>query len=120
MKSVGISLLVTGGLLVSSAASAQTVRCEIRTKHQCDAQGCQNVSPSVWDILDLKSRSIARCDSKRCDAYLAQFSTSGNYVNISVPDRGFSAKMSSDGSAFTEIATLGTTVLVSFGSCRTQ
>ena len=43
---------------------------------------------------------------------------SGVYLNMAVPNKGLLAKMIVDGSEFLEVATLGTTVFLSFGSCQ--
>lgn len=51
---------------ICSGASAQTLRCDITSKFVCESSGCQPTKPSVFNILDLDSRTIARCDSQGC------------------------------------------------------
>ena len=70
------------------------------------------------NILDLSRQTYARCDAKGCDTYDAQYSRSGAYFVVDVPGRGLIAKIATDMSAFLEVATAGTTALVSFGSCQ--
>lgn len=114
-------VLVVSMLGASMPVDAQVVRCDIASKYQCDARsGCRPLAPTIWNVVDPKQRSITRCDGKGCDTIPAQFSISGTFINIAVPDRGLLAKLSSDGSSFSEVATLAGAVLVSFGSCRPQ
>ena len=102
-------------------AAAQVLRCDIASKHRCDANGgCQKVPAGVWNIVNFPKQTLARCDAKGCETYPAQFVTSGAFINIALPANGMLAKMASDGSTFLETATLMGTVLVSFGACREQ
>jgi hypothetical protein len=106
---------------LSSMASAQVLRCEISSKHQCDAGGgCRKIGASAWNVIDFPKQTIARCDAKGCDTYPAQFAVSGAYINIALPANGMLAKVSSDGAIFLETVTLASSALVSFGSCRPQ
>lgn len=68
--------------------------------------------------IDAYARIYSRCDAEGCDDLNATFSSSGEFIVIDVPARGMVAKMAKDGSAFTEVVTIATDVLVSFGSCR--
>lgn len=104
--------------LMAGMARAETT-CMITEKMQCAAdQGCQSVKNSIVIRLDQEKQVYSRCDAKGCDDLQAQFSSSGEYINIGVSGRGMLAKLKSDGSAFVEVVTLGTDVLMSFGSCR--
>lgn len=105
-------------LSVVSAAQAQELQCTVASKFICSqSTGCLVGYVEMWSGVDLKRGTISRCDPKGCNIYPAQFNTSGNYVNISLPQGGYMAKMSLDGSQFSEVATIGGTVLLSFGSC---
>ncbi len=101
------------------SGSAQVLRCDIATKHRCDASdGWLRVAVSVRIILDVKGQTVTRCDVGGCASYPAQFAVSGVFTNIAVPTGGMHAKMSNDGTTFVETATLADTVLVSFGACK--
>lgn len=104
--------------LFPNPASTQTVICAISTKYSCGAAGCNQTQVTVQNILDLSRQTYARCDAKGCDTYDAQYSRSGAYFVVDVPGRGLIAKIATDMSAFLEVATAGTTALVSFGSCQ--
>jgi hypothetical protein len=45
---------------------------------------------------------------------------SGAYLVVNVPEHGMLAKMSLTGDEYVEVTTLGTAVLVSFGTCRRE
>jgi hypothetical protein len=116
-------MLVTVTLLVvmsSIAARAEPMRCEIASKFSCSPAGCTTNKPSVFNIIDIELGKFSRCDANGCDEYSANFSRSGAYIIVDVPGRGTMAKLSADGTEYVEVATLGTTVLVSFGACRPQ
>jgi hypothetical protein len=106
-------------LSIGLPAPAQTLRCDISSKVQCEPGGaaCRRIDAKVWNVVDLGRRTLARCDQRGCDAYPANFVRSGAYTNILVPERSLLAKLSENGS-FLEVATLTETVLVSFGTCR--
>ena len=117
MKSLGLLLFL--GAAVGSASAEAAVTCSIAEKSQCQAgTGCSAVQPTIVIRLDMATNSYSRCDAKGCDDFVAQYSQSGNYINIALPERGMMAKLSMDGSSFTEVATLAGVVLVSFGSCK--
>jgi hypothetical protein len=115
--------LITGGLALLGLiepASAQTLRCTIAVKNQCSPDGeCKRLTTPLWNEINFSTRIIKRCDSKGCDGYPAQFTNSGQYVNIDVPGHSMIAKLGEQGS-FQEVVTLTDSVVVSFGLCRTQ
>ena len=104
--------------LMAGMAKAETT-CTITEKMQCaQGQGCQQVENQIVIRFDGERQVYSRCDAKGCDDLKAQFSGSGGFINIDVLGRGILAKLSRDGSTFTEVVTLANFVLVSFGSCR--
>lgn len=115
-----LSKFILGIVLCAApaVAVAQEVKCAIKVKYVCEASGCNPVPAKVWSVVDITAKTYARCDAKGCDTYGAKLSTSGAFLNIDIPDRGVIAKMSSDGSSFHEVATLGHSIFVSFGSCK--
>jgi hypothetical protein len=99
-------------------AMAETT-CTITEKTQCaQGQGCQPVANTIIIRINPEQQVYSRCDAKGCDDYQAQFTVSGAFINIAVPANGLLAKLTADGSSFTEVATLGTAVLLSYGTCR--
>lgn len=76
--------------------------------------------PSVYVDLDLVAGTYSRCDRSRCDHFTARTTGSGPYVNFDIPGAGAMAKVTRDGSALTEIVTIGHTAYLSFGACRAQ
>jgi hypothetical protein len=99
------------------SAMAETT-CTITEKLQCaQGQGCQSVKNTIIVRIDTERQIYSRCDAKGCDEFQPQFNVSGKFTNIAVPANGLLAKLATDGSSFTEVATLGTAVLLSFGFC---
>ena len=104
--------------LMAGMVRAETT-CTITEKMQCaQGQGCQPAENTIVVRIDMERQIYSRCDAKGCDDREAQFSKSGEFINIAMHGTGMLAKLNFDGSSFTEVVTLGTTVLLSFGSCR--
>lgn len=93
-------------------------RCDISVKFNCEPTGCAPSERTVFNMIDPDRGIYARCDMEGCDEYLATMSVSGDHVNIALPERGMLAKIALDDGAFVEVATLGMSTLVSFGTCR--
>lgn len=104
----------------ATASFAQPVRCDITAKFACSSTGCQPNRLGVFNRIDLDRRKFSRCDSRGCDDYDAVIQRSGEFILIDVPGRGIFAKLSTDGSEFVEVTSLGTSILASFGSCRQE
>jgi hypothetical protein len=105
---------------MTNIAFAEVLRCDVSAKFACGPSGCEPNRLGVHNIVDLEAKKFARCDSKGCDSYDAVIQRSGVYITVDVPGRGMFAKVSSDGSQFVEVVSLGTSVFASFGSCRIQ
>jgi hypothetical protein len=105
----------------ATASFAQPIRCDITTKFACSSTGgCQANTLGVFNRIDLDRCKFSRCDSRGCDDYDAVIQRSGEFILIDVPGRGIFAKLSTDGSEFVEVTSLGTSILASFGSCRQE
>ena len=115
-----LTLILTATILMGSVSvvRAAEMRCIIHSKEACDSAGCKKVAPTIWSVIDLEKKRYSRCDSKGCDHYKMSVKKSGVYLNLEIPGKATFAKMSKDGSDFLEVATLGTTALVSHGSCK--
>lgn len=106
------------GCCLAASAFAQPMTCTISEKHYCTlGTGCSPAVTAVWNTFDVAEATYSRCDRLGCDTYEATFSLSGVFTIIEVPGRGLLAKVSASGD-FTEIATLGNDVYVSFGTCE--
>ncbi|MBZ9654022.1 hypothetical protein [Phyllobacterium lublinensis] len=106
-------------VLCAGAAHADDalLRCDITSKFICTSSGCQPAKLAVFNLIDMRDKTLARCDSKGCDPYTATFSSSGLFLNIAVPTNGLLAKLGGNGD-FVEVATLAGQVYSSFGSCK--
>ena len=107
-------------VLMIAPANAAMWRCEFAATQSCSIAGCQRISPSVYVDLDLVAGTYSRCDRSRCDHFTARVSGSGQFVNFDIPGAGATAKVTRDGSALTEILTIGHTAYLSFGACQSQ
>jgi hypothetical protein len=104
----------------ASPAFAVTT-CTVDQKQSCDSSvGCQAIKNSIVVRIDWNQGSYSRCDAKGCDDLSMKTSSSGDFINIEVPEHGMLAKISKSTSSFVEVATIMETVLVSFGRCLTQ
>ena len=104
-------------LLMVGMARAETI-CTVTEKLQCSqGYGCQSVKNKIVVRIDMERQIYSRCDAKGCDEYQPKFTVSGKFINIAVPANGLLAKLTADGSSFTEVVTLGAVVLLSFGFC---
>ena len=105
-------------LALATPATAE-MRCDIDSKFQCSAGGgCKSMDRTIYNLVDLEQLRYSRCDASQCDHMQMNASRSGLFINMEIPGSGMIAKMTLDGSEFTEIATLSTTAFISFGSCR--
>ncbi len=94
-------------------------RCDASTKFQCSVNGCSEIRPTVWVNLDFPARRLERCDAKGCDRYEMVHSVAGLYTTITlVGHPGTFFKAVNDASEFVEVASLGVSVLSSFGRCN--
>lgn len=105
-------------LVITMPVRAAAVRCEISKKFACSSSGCRDNVTTVWNLVDIKTNRFSRCDRKGCDHYPMTVTRSGLFINIDIPGRAMFAKMAADGSEFVEVVSLGTDVLVSYGSCK--
>lgn len=108
------------GLLCTTPVLAESFRCDISVKQQCQlATGCTVAPAKVFNRVDLSLSTYSRCDTTGCDEYQASLSKSGIFVQIDVPGRGMLAKLDLDTLEFLEVVTLTIDVVyVSWGACR--
>src|SRR5688500_1864224 len=105
-----ISLAVVPGL-------AAPMRCVVNSKFACTPAGCAGGKIGMFNLIDIELGKFSRCDASGCDDYSANFGRSGAYFVIDLPGRGMVAKLSTNGAEYLEVATLGNTALISFGTC---
>lgn len=109
--------LLAAASIAFPAQSAARLECRVIAKQNCDQSGCRAAPSSVFNKVDIDTRTLSRCDNNGCDHYTALLSVSGAYINFSVPKNGLMARLDTASSQWTEIATIGGTVLVSFEIC---
>jgi hypothetical protein len=119
MKTLVLSFFIAFAFC-ASASFAQPIRCDVTAKYACSPAGCQANKLGVFNLIDFDLRKFSRCDSRGCDSYDAVVQRSGEFIVIDIPGRGIFAKLSSDGSQFVEVTSLGTSILASFGQCRRE
>lgn len=95
---------------------ARRWRCDAATKFSCSIKGCEKVRDTGWVNLDFLAGRYERCDSKGCDQYEMTHSLGGIYTTVSA-GQGTFLKAVNDGSEFTDIVSLGTSIFASFGRC---
>ena len=119
MWAVAISIglgLAPGPRAVAQVPASAALVCRPAAKQLCTAKGCSPVALGTFGLLDLVRSTYSRCDHNGCDTYDAQMSKAGAFTTVDVLGRGLVVKVGDDGS-YVEVATLGTIVYVSHGSC---
>lgn len=101
-----------------NSAHAKAWRCDFSVKYACDEAECKLVKPTIWNLIDFGKTTISRCDGQGCDHYPMIVDPKGVFVNIIVPGKSMSAKMSLNASEYFEVVSLGMTVFLGFGSCK--
>jgi hypothetical protein len=119
MKPLPVTLLAMLALALPAGTQERLI-CAIDQRFHCyRGQGCQRISPgSSYNIIDLESRTFARCDNKGCDEYPADFTQSGLFMNIEFSPSAM-AKLDPEMHLF-EVATLWLGAWISYGTCREQ
>ena len=108
-----------GLVFAMNAHAFASTNCEIMQKFNCShVAGCQVVQNTIHINFDPDSKTYSRCDKNGCDDLSAEFSISGDFINIAIPASGMLAKVSIDRTSFEEVVTLGSQVFVSFGLCK--
>ena len=119
----GVLVLLTAHAGPAAGAEPTSWQCEVSSKMNCMYGKCEPgamASGRQWMVLDFTANTYARCDQKGCDVYRASRASSGAFTVVELPGRGSFIKMSNDGSAFVDTATVGVGVVLSFGTCRQQ
>lgn len=114
-----IAIVIAALAFQVTASESAALMCFISEKVHCaQGQGCKPVESKIAVRINTEQQLYSRCDAKGCDEYQAEFGVSGVFINIAVPKNGMLAKLSTDGRSFIEVVTLGTDVLISYGSCN--
>ena len=106
------------GLQTAAMAAEGIMTCTVTHKYACGDKGCTSGDPTIVIRIDFDRSIYSRCDAKGCDDFDAVITRSGIFVNVALPNRGAMAKLSEDGSNFTEVVTVMTTPVISLGYCR--
>ena len=91
--------------------------CTPNIKFSCSKDGCEQVKPSVFILIDNVGDKMFRCDSKPCDEYPVKLNASGNFLNVTPEEpNGMIVKISTEGDYFEKVS-LGLSTLTSYGTC---
>ncbi len=115
MRVVATAAILAG---LAGPAFGAEIRCDISSRFACSPSGCVENTLGVWKLINFDAARFSRCDRNGCDNYSMSQTVSGIFMTIEVPGRAMLAKMTLDGSQYVEVVTLGTDVLVSYGSCQ--
>lgn len=126
------ALLALAFSAIALPASAQSLldgkfACIAQRASACDPQGCRTLEPgqAVSITIDLRGKTYRRCGDGSCDQYDAVVSEAGATAIAELPGRGAFAKLVYAGPTpggvwmvdYSEVVSLGTTVLVTTGYC---
>ena len=86
-----LRLTIAAALLVAPTlvhAHGSSWRCTVTAKWACGS-GVPCYEVDVWSKVDFLARTYQRCNAKDgCTTFQATVSKSGNYTNVTIPDRG--------------------------------
>jgi hypothetical protein len=118
-NSAAASAAFAAFLISGIDAKAAEWVCAGQDRYGCDmGTGCKAAAPSGVQVkFDFEAKTYQRCDTAGCDEYVPVISTSGQFLNLELPGRATFAKVGPNGS-FTEVVSLGTVVMITYGYCR--
>ncbi len=104
-------------MFVDTDAQSQTLMtCVTQTMSACEGGQCRQIQYPNKSWVDLEPDKMKRCDNKGCDTHVIDTARSGEYLNISIGNKGYLLKIDGNG-RFVEVATLGLTTIVKNGKC---
>lgn len=121
-----IGSLLVFGLFASGtrAAETPTLQCIVSVKYICALGGrCASIAemgmkPDSWsNLYTTPAAAYERCEPSGCSRWNASITHAKEYTIVDLPGRGAFVKIAPDLS-FTEVATITSNVLVSYGFCR--
>ncbi len=110
----------------SAMADIAELACFPSSRFDCSSESCLPNAPASYYFVDYgtETGTYFRCDSKGCDSYPVKVVPSGVYTQFTpATGQAMFFKVASDDTLgnkgeFIDIATLGTSSLVSFGKCE--
>jgi|688.fasta_scaffold1269644_1 hypothetical protein len=108
------SMIVITAILTSQISQAMT--CKTQTMTACDDGVCQQVQSPNQSWIDLDSNTLKRCDNKGCDTYKSSVERSGEFINVSIGNKGYLLKVDGQGK-FVEVATIMLKTIIKTGRC---
>lgn len=117
---MNLPLISALAALQMTPTGAPVFICEGDQRYGCDdTNGCAGspLAITTWAEFNFDDNSYRRCDRAGCDDYAPVVTRSGEFLNIELPGRASFAKIGPDGS-FSEVVTLGTQVMITYGQCR--
>lgn len=98
-------------------------RCDVTSKFFCFDDICRRFSVTgkdnvrrYWMELDFAQHSYTRCDQNGCDRKEVGTSTAGAFTLVEPGDGAF-MKITNGSGEFVDVATMGTGLAASFGTC---
>jgi hypothetical protein len=79
--------------------------------------GCEETKLDSWAVIDFSRKTYARCTADGCDNFAATLSDAGTYTHVELPGRATMARISDNGAMFSEVTSLLSSILISFGAC---
>jgi len=107
-------IIVITAILTSQTSMAMT--CKTQTMTSCDEGLCQRVQSPNQSWIELDSNTLKRCDHKGCDTYKSSVERSGEFINVSIGNKGYLLKVDGQGK-FVEVATIMLNTIIKTGRC---
>jgi hypothetical protein len=82
----------------------------------CEEGQCRQIQNPNKSWVELEKDRMKKCDNRGCDTYPIDTARSGEFLNISIGNRGYLLKIDGSGK-FVEVSTLGLIAIVKNGKC---
>jgi len=117
MKHLPMILIGPLSMFIAINTQSQTLMtCVTQTMSACEGGQCRQIQNPNKSWVDLEPNKMKRCDNKGCDTHAIETARSGEYLNITIGNKGYLLKIDGTGK-FVEVATIGLTTIVKNGKC---
>lgn len=111
--------VLVGLLSILTAINAQSqtlMTCMTQAMSVCEEGQCRQMQNPNKSWLELEKDRMKKCDNRGCDTYPIDTARSGEFLNITIGNRGYLLKIDGSGK-FVEVSTLGLISIVKNGKC---
>ncbi len=117
MKNIIPLVVVMLSLFSTTRSQSQSIMtCVMQEFNVCEGGQCRKIQNPNRSWIELEQDKLKKCDGKSCDTYVSDVARSGEFINISIGNRGYFLKIDNNKN-FVEVSTLGLLTIVKNGKC---